>query len=96
MISLLWLSTLFLAVTAAPTKRAVPDFLYPEDVGWTVDTEVLAASLNCPHGPGTPASPPVLLVHGTTASGNQTWNETYVPALLANGYTACYIELRMW
>jgi len=31
---------------------------------------------------------------GTATTGNATWGEGYVPALLDNGYTACYITLR--
>lgn len=80
---------------AAPVeKRDVPSFNFAGDAPWTVSNDVLAASLNCPNGYPTAASPPVLLVHGTMASGNDTWNGTYVPALKADGWTACYIELR--
>lgn len=94
MLSSLYFASILLTAAAAPTKRAVPDFTYAGDAGWTVDTETLANSMTCPHGAPTAASPPVLLVHGTAASGNDTWSETYVPALLSNGYTACYLELR--
>lgn len=92
--SIIW-SLLCSLALAVPVKRAVPDFSFDGDVGWTTDSATLAASLSCPNGYPVAASPPVLLVHGTAASGNDTWSETYVPALLAAGYTACYIELRM-
>ncbi|QIW98321.1 hypothetical protein AMS68_003839 [Peltaster fructicola] len=90
--SLLWPLCCSLAL-ASPVKRSVPDFTFAGDVGWTVPVSTLASSLNCPYGYPTAASPPVLLVHGTFASGNETWNQTYVPALNAAGYTACYLEL---
>lgn len=81
---------------AAPTKRDVPSFVYPEDAPYSVDPDTLAAALTCPHGNPSAESPPILLVHGTGADGNQTWNYTYVPALLADGFTACYVDLRKW
>jgi len=31
---------------------------------------------------------------GTSTTGQETWGEGYVPALSANGYTACYVTLR--
>lgn len=31
---------------------------------------------------------------GTSTTGSETWGEGYVPALAANGYTACYVTLR--
>jgi len=31
---------------------------------------------------------------GTSTTGEETWGESYVPALAANGYTACYVTLR--
>lgn len=97
--SLAWVLSFGLLASAAPlvgvVTRDVPTFAYNGDVPFSVDAATLAAAMHCPNGVPTAAKPPVLLVHGTAASGNDTWMWTYVPALLADGYTACYLELRM-
>lgn len=31
--------------------------------------------------------------HGTATTGENSWGDTYVPALLANGFTACYVTI---
>lgn len=74
--------------------RSVPDFVFPGDAPFSVDAATLAAALTCPNGNPTASAPPVLLVHGTTSTGAETWGAGYVPALAANGYTACYVTLR--
>jgi triacylglycerol lipase len=85
----------FTLVSASPlTSRATPDFAIDGDAPFSVDQAILAASLVCPNGIPSTKSPPVLLVHGTGSSGPETWADGYVPALLANGYTACYVTLR--
>jgi len=33
---------------------------------------------------------------GTSTTGAESWGQGYVPALAANGYTACYLTLRWW
>lgn len=81
-------------VVAAPTIRDVPAFIFPGDAPWTVPAQTMASAMTCPKGYPTSKSPPVLLVHGTFASGVDTWKDTYAPALQYDGYTACWIELR--
>ncbi|KAK4554118.1 hypothetical protein LTR86_008959 [Recurvomyces mirabilis] len=93
-------STLILALLSATaiaspiTRRdAAPSFLINGDAPFTVDAAILAASLTCPNGNPSSKSPPVLLVHGTSTTGAESWGQGYVPALAANGYTACYLTL---
>ncbi|SMQ54852.1 unnamed protein product [Zymoseptoria tritici ST99CH_1A5] len=88
---LLLISSLALASPLLP--RAVPAFAFDGDAPFTVNADGLAASLTCPNGNPTTKSPPVLLVHGTATTGQETWADGYVPALKANGYTACYITI---
>ncbi|KAK5121603.1 hypothetical protein LTR85_004775 [Meristemomyces frigidus] len=84
----------FACACASPVlRRDAPDFTIDGDAPFTVDTATLSAALTCPNGNPTSSSPPVLLVHGTATTGEETWGEGYVPALLANGYTACYVTL---
>lgn len=63
------------------------------DAAYSVDTSTLAAALTCPYSSPTTSSPPVLLVHGTGTTGEQSWGDGYAPALKDNGYTACYVTL---
>lgn len=63
------------------------------DAPYSVDTNTLAAALTCPYGNPTASAPPVLLVHGTGSTGQETWGDGYAPALRDNGYTACYFTL---
>ncbi|KAK4505859.1 hypothetical protein PRZ48_003824 [Zasmidium cellare] len=87
---------LFLSVhtLASPViKRDAPDFTFEGDAPFTVSASDLAASLTCPNGNPTADSPPVLLVHGTATTGDESWGDGYIPALLANGYTGCYITI---
>jgi triacylglycerol lipase len=65
---------------AAPTsKRASQSLVYPGDAPYTVDTATLAKALTCPNGNPTEDAPPVLLVHGTGSTGEQSWGDGYVP-----------------
>jgi hypothetical protein len=82
------------ALAAPVLKRSAPSFVFDGDAPFSVDDETLAGSLTCPNGVPTASSPPVLLVHGTAVTGDATWGEGYVPALLSNGYTACHVTLR--
>jgi triacylglycerol lipase len=80
---------------AAPTqRRGLPSFVFDGDAPFTVAPATLAAALVCPNGSPTPKSPAVLLVHGTSSTGSESWGDGYVPALKSNGYTACYVNLR--
>lgn len=90
----LTLSLLLTVACAAPlARRAAPSFLFEGDAPFSVAADTLAASLSCPRGNPTAEAPPVLLVHGTATTGDQTWGKGYVPALYANGYTPCYVTL---
>ncbi len=97
MVSYLSLLLLIFSVRsfAAPiSKRGAQSFVLSGDAPFTVSTATLAAALTCPNGNPTSSSPPVLLVHGTGSTGEETWGSGYVPALLAKSYTACYVTLR--
>lgn len=60
-------------------RRGAPSFAYSGDAPYTVSPATLAAALTCPNGNPTKSSPPVLLVHGTTSTGEETWGDGYVP-----------------
>nr|OQO17198.1 hypothetical protein B0A51_15163 [Rachicladosporium sp. CCFEE 5018] len=90
----LYLSLLTVATHALPVlPRSAPNLASSGDAPFSVSQDTLAAALTCPNGNPTASSPGVLLVHGTTSTGAETWAEGYVPALKANGYTACYVTL---
>ncbi|KAI7247653.1 hypothetical protein KC343_g5505 [Hortaea werneckii] len=74
-------------------KRQAPAFAFEGDAPFSVDAEILASALTCPNGYPTASSPPVLLVHGTSTTGEETWGDGYVPALKEKGFTACYVTL---
>lgn len=76
------------------SKRQAQSFEFDGDAPFSVDADTLSSSLTCPYGNPTARAPPVLLVHGTTSTGAATWGESYVPALYADGYTPCYVDLR--
>lgn len=75
-------------------KRAAPSFAFSGDAPFSVPVEELAESLTCPNDNPTKSSPPVLLVHGTATTGEESWGKGYVPALKSNKYTACYVTIR--
>ncbi|KAK4633789.1 Lipase B [Fulvia fulva] len=74
-------------------ERRAPTFVFDGDAPFSVSANDLAASLTCPYGNPSAASPPVLLIHGTATTGQESWGDGYVPALKANGFTACYITI---
>ncbi|KAI6795966.1 hypothetical protein KC361_g4706 [Hortaea werneckii] len=74
-------------------KRQAPAFVFEGDAPFSVDAETLASALTCPNGSPTASSPPILLVHGTSTTGEETWGDGYVPALKEKGFTACYVTL---
>ena len=75
-------------------RQTAPDYAFPGDPPYGVDTGTLSGVLNCPRGTPTSAdSKPVLLVHGTGSTGDESWGFGYVPALAAAGFTPCYITL---
>jgi hypothetical protein len=82
------------SLAAPASKRAAPEFVFEGDAPFSVDIDTLVNSLTCPYGSPNEQSPPVLLVHGTAVTGQETWGEGYVPALKKAGYTACYVTLR--
>ncbi|KAK5109644.1 hypothetical protein LTR62_006881 [Meristemomyces frigidus] len=90
----LLLPLLLSLASASPLRRdAAPTFAFGGDAPFTVAAASLAASLTCPNGNPSGSSPPVLLVHGTSTTGAETWGQGYVPALAANGFAACYLTL---
>lgn len=91
---LLIFSISVLSFAAPTTRRGLSDFVFDGDAPFTVATATLAAALVCPNGNPTAKAPAVLLVHGTSSTGSETWDNGYVPALKAKGYTGCYVNLR--
>ncbi|KAF7189161.1 Lipase B [Pseudocercospora fuligena] len=81
------------AIASPLVRRSAPVFDFDGDAPFTVDPNTLASSLTCPYGNPTSSSPPVLLVHGTATTGAESWGDGYVPALKADGYTACYVTI---
>ena len=84
---------LFTVAAAAPTRRQAASYVFDGDAPFSVDADTLAAALSCPLGSPTAAAPPVLLVHGTATTGDQSWGKGYVPALRDEGFTPCYVTL---
>ncbi|WPG97606.1 Hypothetical protein R9X50_00038500 [Acrodontium crateriforme] len=80
---------------ASPTIKRDdnPSFVISGDAPFSIDTETLSDAITCPNGNPTASKPPVLLIHGTSCTGEESWGKGYVPALMANGYTACYVTL---
>ena len=70
----------------APSARA--------DSGPALDVPAAAldAALDCPHGVQ-PEAKPVLLVHGTTSTGPESWSWNYARALPERGISACTVTL---
>lgn len=68
-----------LATTPHVLRRGPASFAFDGDAPYTVSTATLAAALTCPNGNPTKSNPPVLLVHGTGSTGEETWGDGYVP-----------------
>nr|POE67133.1 lipase b [Quercus suber] len=87
---------IFLPFTFASPLAAqpAPEYTFEGDAPFSINSSVLADALTCPYGKPTLTWPPVLLVHGTGTTGEESWAQGYVPALRANGYIACYVTLR--
>ena len=87
-IDLLLLVFSFLSFTlAAPPhilRRGSTSFVFAGDAPYTVNANTLASALTCPNGNPTKAAPPVLLVHGTGSTGQESWGDGYVPVRLSN------------
>ena len=69
---------------ATPILRRAPSFIFDGDAPYTVDSATLAAAVACPNGSPTNSLPAVLLVHGTTSTGDESWGEGYVPVRNTN------------
>ncbi|HYF47535.1 MAG TPA: alpha/beta fold hydrolase [Acidimicrobiales bacterium] len=57
-----------------------------------VDPDALQASLECTT-PFDDTREPVLLVHGTFATGNDNWSWNYLPHLTAQGFDVCTVTM---
>ncbi|MFE5798077.1 esterase/lipase family protein [Streptomyces sp. NPDC056503] len=53
----------------------------------------LDAALSCPGSFQHPDREPVLLVHGTSSTADESWGWGYAPALRADGYDVCTVTL---
>jgi triacylglycerol lipase len=58
-----------------------------------VPAGALAAALQCPSRFAHPNRPPVLLVHGTGITPDESWGWNYLKALPADGFDACTVRL---
>ncbi|MHB8572856.1 MAG: esterase/lipase family protein [Candidatus Dormibacteria bacterium] len=76
-----------LASTGSITARA--------DTGPALDVpaDQLAAALSCPSSFSNPYQNPVLLVHGTTQTADETWGWNYLKQLPALGFDTCSVTL---
>lgn len=63
--------------------------------GPSLETPVatLDAALNCPSSFLHPDREPVLLVHGTSSTDDESWGWGYAPALRGDGYDVCGVTL---
>ena len=93
LIRLILLSSVTYASPLLP-RQSASTYVFPGDAPYDVSTAELSSVLTCPKGNPTANSKPVLLVHGTASTGNESFGFGYVPALAAQGFTPCYIDLR--
>jgi len=83
------------AMAAALWSGAVPTSALSPNTGPMLlePTQQMADALRC-HETDKPAGhEPVLLVHGLTSTGAETFDWSWVPALLAEGYDVCTVDL---
>ncbi|KAA8649542.1 uncharacterized protein ATNIH1004_002213 [Aspergillus tanneri] len=92
MYCLFLLSVLWTLSTATPA--AIPEFVFDGDAPYNIPADALRASLTCPNGTPNSNDKPVLLVHGTGSTGNESWGRGFVPALAETGMKACFTNLR--
>jgi len=81
--------TLGAGLLAARPAGATPG---TQDPPLSVDPELLDASLECT-SPFDDTREPVLLVHGTFATGNDNWSWNYLPHLTGQGYDVCTVTM---
>jgi len=80
---------------AAPLSiRDLPSFVFDGDAFFNDTAQTMISTLFCPYGDITSASNPILLVHGTGSNGHEAWNQSFAPALHADGFDPCYLDLR--
>lgn len=87
-------SALWALSSAAPAPAPFPEFVFEGDPSYNVSSADLRESLICPNGMPNSNDKPVLLVHGTGSTGDESWGRGYVPALAKAGHKACYLNLR--
>jgi triacylglycerol lipase len=58
----------------------------------TVEASQLDQALHCYGDVANAARNPVILLHGTTSTGVESWRSGYVPALAAAGFPACTLD----
>jgi triacylglycerol lipase len=84
---------LTVAAPAGATQPVPSPFPAAEGPPLQVPPATLAASLNCPGGFSHPEHEPVLLVHGTGATGELNWGWNYAKVLPTMGYDVCMVDL---
>ncbi|MGI8493533.1 MAG: hypothetical protein ACR2NJ_12420 [Acidimicrobiales bacterium] len=83
------------AVASAPGHRTprASVLLAGADPAYDVPTPALAAALVCPSRFIHPNREPVLLVHGTGLTADESWGWNYAKLLPAAGYDTCEVNL---
>lgn len=88
------LAGLTAAVLAGATYvSASPGRLPAQDPSYDVPTMTLAAALRCPVAFAHPSHEPVLLVHGTGLTAEESWSWNYAKLLPAAGFDVCTVTL---
>ncbi|MFG2613949.1 esterase/lipase family protein [Streptomyces anulatus] len=80
----------FVAVMPGPGSEAVATVAGPP---LTTPVAVLDAAVRCPASFLHPEREPVLLVHGTSSTYEESWDWGYAPALRDAGFDVCGVEL---
>lgn len=78
---------------AAVLVAAVAPGTAAADPPLTTPPSALGAALECPARFAHPDRPPVLLVHGTGITPEESWSWNYAKALPADGYDVCTVRL---
>lgn len=80
-----------LSLVLAACAQGAPDSTSTDGPALTVKPEALESAIHFPAA-GT-YGPPVLLVHGTDSTADESWSTTYAPALTGAGYAVFTIDL---
>ncbi|MFI1978863.1 esterase/lipase family protein [Streptomyces wedmorensis] len=82
-----------LGVFAAVLLGPAPSAAAAVEPGLDTPAATLDAALHCPGSYAHPDREPVLLVHGTSSTADESWGWGYAPALRDAGYDVCTVDL---